>query len=645
MTVSIGVFRSPQNGKSFKVLIVARISTDQQDPRSLADQIAQCQEEVARQYPGAVVYTIMQSQGSGEHLDRKELEELKDLIDSREFDLVIVEDLARICRRNRALDFCEQCQDCETRLVAINDHVDTDEEGWEDAATMACWHHARSNRDTSKRIKRSLNNRFDQGQLIERPIYGYIVPVGARNDSEVRKDTAAEPIIREIFRRLEDGAGYSEVGDWLNQQQIPTGPYCRNKQWNCASVSRFVHSRILRGERSRNRLFSKRNNKTGRHLSRKAPASMLRLRKCVHLAFFDAVYYDHVIRVLDERNAKYRRAKDGKPDGRAGVARSRSSFPGQHIACGICGRQLYWTRCGLITGFLCSGAQNYTCWNSLLLAAEPCLNKIINAVTAEIRSIPDFDEILGAAVARQRAAEPDDRIKRQKELERRLQTAEAGVSNVVRGIESAPTSSALIQRLTELEGQVAELQYELSLLKEVRVQNDAPPTLNELSGMVDALFGSLITDDPEAGRILRRLIPVMYVLPYRCCDGKSTEARLHLTINLAALLGTMPVEGPTLEVVTRHLVIDLFDPPQRVTFRQAVKELAPHHKERDIAASLGIKQATVQHAKRLDCTMEELGLDDPYVRLTEPLPKGKSRMRRHFHVRYNFHPLDGFPLT
>lgn len=636
--------RRPRDGKVFKVIIVARISTDHQDPRSLEDQIAECKKEVARLYPGAVVYTIIQSKGSGEHLDRKELEQLKDLIDSGEFDLVIVEDLGRICRRNRALDFCEQCQDCETRLVAINDHVDTDEEGWEDAATMACWHHARSNRDTSKRIKRSLNNRFDQGQLIERPIYGYVVPSGARNDSEVQKDPAAEPIIREMFRRLEEGAGYSEVADWLNQQQIPTGPYCRKKRWDCAMVSRFVHHLILKGERIRNRLICKRNNKTGRHRSKKAPPEMLRIRRCDHLAFLDAAYYDHVIRLLDSRNSKFTRAKDGKPDVRAGVPRSRSAWPGQHIACGICGRQLYWTRCGLAKGFLCSGAQNYTCWNSLLLSADRCFQTITKTVTTEIRSIPNFDEILGQAVAKQRAAAPDDRLKRQKELERKLQAAESGLSNVVRGIEAVPSSTALLQRLKELEVEIAELKYELAALKKVRVQNEAPPTLQELTMMVESLFGRLVTDDPEAGRILRRLIPAMHVLPYRCCDGKSVEARLHLTINLSTLLSITPTAEQVSDVITRHLIIDLFDAPQRVTFRNSVKELAPHHKEREIAAMLGIKQATVQHAKRLYRVMEELGLDDPYVPLFEPLTEGKSKMRRHLHSRYEFKPLQGFPL-
>lgn len=637
--------RLPKDGRTYSIVVVSRISTIHQDERSLDDQGAGCKHEVETEYPGPFNYHTLQSRGSGEHLDRKELEQLKDLIETGKVDIVITEDLGRICRRNRAIDFCELCQDYNTRLVAINDRVDTDEEGWEDAAAMATWHHSRSNRDTSNRIRRSLNNRFDNGQLIERPIYGYIVPSGAKNDSELQKDSAAEPVIFDIFRRLLDGASYSEIADWLNEQQIPTGPYCRNKKWSCKSLSRFVHQRLLKGERIRNRLISKRVNKTGRHRSIKAPAKILRVRKCPDLAFFDAAYYDHVIRVLDARNAKYRRAKGGELDVRTGVPRSRTEWPGQQICCGVCGRQLYWTRCGEAKGLLCSGAQAYTCWNSLLLSGERCVSMITAAVIQEIRSIPNFDAVLATAIAQQISTGPDEGIKRHKDLERSLRTAESGLTNVMRAIEAAPTSAALIQRLNELEAEVAERKYELQSSLKVPATNSVPPTLQELTILVDGLFSSLLTDDPEAGRILRRLIPSMYVLPYQCCDGKSIEARVHLTINLAAILGPLPGDELAPEIITRQLIVDLFDLPQRVKFLGPVMELTPQLKEREIAARLGIKQPAVQYAKKLFRVMQELGLDDPYVRLNEPPTKGKTRMRRHRHPRYEFQPLAGFPMT
>jgi hypothetical protein len=40
-------------------------------------------------------------------------------VESLRYDLVVVEDLGRICRRNRAVDFCEMCEDADTRLIAL----------------------------------------------------------------------------------------------------------------------------------------------------------------------------------------------------------------------------------------------------------------------------------------------------------------------------------------------------------------------------------------------------------------------------------------------------------------------------------------------------------------------------------------------
>ncbi len=97
----------PKDGNILKVLVIARISSEHQDKRSLNDQIAKIKEYLAQVYEGPVEWTIIQSQGSGEQLDRKELIGAEDMIEIGLFDLVIAEDLARICRRRRAYDFCE----------------------------------------------------------------------------------------------------------------------------------------------------------------------------------------------------------------------------------------------------------------------------------------------------------------------------------------------------------------------------------------------------------------------------------------------------------------------------------------------------------------------------------------------------------
>jgi site-specific DNA recombinase len=157
----------PRDGPVLRIIAVCRISTPHQDKRSLDDQLAKLKQFVADHYDGPVEWTLIASQGSGEQLDRKELYQLEELIEGDRHDVVGAEDLGRVCRRRRACDLCELCVDHNVRLIAINDRVDTVEDGCEDSAFISTWHHERSNRDTSEGIKRSLRHRFVQGGVCD----------------------------------------------------------------------------------------------------------------------------------------------------------------------------------------------------------------------------------------------------------------------------------------------------------------------------------------------------------------------------------------------------------------------------------------------------------------------------------------------
>src|SRR5438067_389894 len=130
MSFSIDPPLVPKKGNSLHVLGIARISTEHQDKRSLDDQKNKLREFVSGCFTGSVDWKVLATQGSGEHLDRKELHDAEQLIESGTVDLVIAEDLGRICRRHRAYDFCELCEDNNTRLIAIGDRVDTGQDGW-----------------------------------------------------------------------------------------------------------------------------------------------------------------------------------------------------------------------------------------------------------------------------------------------------------------------------------------------------------------------------------------------------------------------------------------------------------------------------------------------------------------------------------
>ena len=58
----------PRDGAVLQIVAVCRISTPHQDKRSLDDQLAKLKQFVADHYDGPVEWTLISSQGSGEHL-------------------------------------------------------------------------------------------------------------------------------------------------------------------------------------------------------------------------------------------------------------------------------------------------------------------------------------------------------------------------------------------------------------------------------------------------------------------------------------------------------------------------------------------------------------------------------------------------
>ena len=117
-------------GGVLRFLIIARISTEHQDARSLDDQDALCRTYVGGRYAGPVSFRVIAGRGSGELLDRRDLRDAEDAVESGEVDLVVVEDLGRISRRHQVVAFVELCLDAGAGLVAINDSIDTASDGW-----------------------------------------------------------------------------------------------------------------------------------------------------------------------------------------------------------------------------------------------------------------------------------------------------------------------------------------------------------------------------------------------------------------------------------------------------------------------------------------------------------------------------------
>jgi site-specific DNA recombinase len=628
-----------RNGRKLRVISVVRISTDHQDERSLDDQRAMLERWLHDHTDAPFVLKIIASRGSGERLDRREFKRLKQLVRKLRADLVISEDLGRIVRRIHAILFCELCEDHGVRLIAVNDFIDTFKEDWRDQSFFASYRHERYNRETAKRIRRTLRNRFTQGGVFQTAIYGYIKPPGAKSDADVHKDPAAEAVYDEWFTRLENGAPYQEVADWLNDRGIPLGPYCRVDRWDCKMVGRITHNTILKGVRRRNNKITKRVNKTGRSKQIKAPAEEHLDRNCPHLAFIDTARYDRVLRLLKERNAKYKPGGENGEDPRAGRPKKRTIWPGQHVFCEICNGMYRYGGHGQNDHLLCRGAYEYRCWNGVTVDGPEASKKLIAAIMAELEAIPDFGNCLRELVhdgLQQRSSSRADRVAA---LQRQEDVISRRINNLVAFVCEGQGSGALREELKRLELEKCDLGAQRQDIVDEPVAPPALPSVDDVKVLARQALVRQADEPYEFGRIMRRLIPRIVVKPFRLCDGGAIVLRAFFTLDLTGLLPVSQRQPEVAAHLHRELVVDLIEPPQRVAFRAQVMALRNSGlTEARVALQLGITKTAAQRAATLDRLMQQLGLDDPYVLLTQP-PEDIVRMRRHRHPRYQFRPF------
>ena len=116
-------------GRRLRVLIYARFSTDQQNPRSIDDQVAYCRRFLDALGLKDVEITTISDEGiSGELVSRPGIDEV--LAGAREgrWDVILCEDASRLYRHETACgELIETAVDEGIRVICINDLVDTGE--------------------------------------------------------------------------------------------------------------------------------------------------------------------------------------------------------------------------------------------------------------------------------------------------------------------------------------------------------------------------------------------------------------------------------------------------------------------------------------------------------------------------------------
>ena len=630
----------PKFGKLFKVIGVARISTENQSELSLDDQEVFFRKWLDDEYgPGNYDLKVIAYRGSGQILDNKEFIKLYGLVSSGDYDLVIAEDLSRIIRRMQAVIFCEEAEALGTRVVGIGDPVDTSKEGWEYAAVFASLKNKAFCKDTARRIRRTLRNRFTNGGIVMCLQYGYIKPHPGASDKEVQKDPEAVEVYETWFSMLEAGATYAEVVRWLESKNIPTGPYCTSEKWTGAMVKRLTYNPILKGERERNNKMVRRKY-NGRPECINAPAEELLIRKVPHLAFFEPDRWDRLIRMLDERNKKYQRSPERKNDPRAGTPKKQTRWPGQHLRCGVCGRLYVHGGHGKKERMMCNGAREYTCWNSMTVDSMTVANAVASDIRELIRALPSFDEAWVNEYQAQRSSLLKVQGTELKNVNAELVKKERALENLIGGLAELGSSPMVLEKIRSAESSLQLLKDRAYQLEQASSESVAIPSLEEIIEVSDQSFDNIVVADQEFGRMMKSVVTEFFVLPYRLADGGHVRPKITYRANLASL-----VDHTDLELLQFDRLVDLTDTPRRLHHMDDVVRMVDSGmKHADVAAELGIFKTEVSYAMRLYRCMQDLGTGVPWVPVTKS-DQVFDYFKRVRNDQFTFKPLVGFENT
>ncbi|MFH1374370.1 MAG: recombinase family protein [bacterium] len=441
--------------------IYSRYSIETQSPRSLVDQISECQ-SLAKQKGWIVLpaHIYQDAAVSGSDVNRTAYGDLKRAALNREFDCILVDDLSRLGRdMAESASIFRDLSNIGARIVSVSDGIDTNNP----AAKIPFYFKGIMNEmfldDLKAKVIRGLKGQVLRGYSAGGRVYGYntkqiLDPSGATDKFGRPKRIGCEitiyqeqaRIVQEIFNLSKSGFGCRSIAESLNQRKVPS-PHAsvagRSGYWGRGTVYSILHQRKYLGDWTWNKSKWLNRTQSGKRIKQKRPES-----EWVH-------HQDEELRIVSDElwqsvhpgNTTRTRVSSGR----------RSIYPLSGVLkCSYCGASLVVQNSGKYSCYMCNGYRNggrTVCSNNRRILRDPLeksffaeLNLAFMNPTILQQVKEKAENALKARLADWRQSFESARS-RKRDLSRQL-------DNLMKFVEDGDSSPAIRERIAQKEAEL-----------------------------------------------------------------------------------------------------------------------------------------------------------------------------------------------
>lgn len=515
-----------------RVAIYSRYSSDLQDPRSIADQIATARDHAQRQgWTVTAEYQDAAISGASTK-NRPGLSTLMRDAGEHKFDAVLTESVDRLSRD------LEDIAGIHKRLAFVGVKIVTLADGEVGKMHVGLKGMIASMflDDLALKTKRGQVGRVKAGKIPGGRCYGYDVVPSIDNRGERKINEAEAGIVRRIFDEYLLGRTPLQMATQLNAEGVPSP---RGGAWNASTINGsrkrmngILNNRLYAGKIVYNRQSFVKDPSTGKRQARENPRDQWLEQDVPDLRIIVEDVFAAVV-------AKRAELGGARPEY---VRRPKHLFSGL-IFCGCCGASMIVYQKNYLG---CSAVANRgTCTNRRNISTDEISRRVLDAVKANLLTPERVQMAVETYRAeRERLAKANARDRRA--VERDLAAVERKIKALLTMVENGSDPRAAAIRMNELEAERRELDRSLPRKDEelVSLHPRAAEKFAETVRTLESVLSAGSTQDVEAIGLIRELIQRIVASP----TPKGDPMKLEVSGNLAVLL------EPTVNSVSTAMV-------------------------------------------------------------------------------------------